>query len=188
MSSLKERIEALKKRGPVEIVTAPLLYPTPRWLADKMAELLDVESHHKILEPSAGTGALLDALERVGPDEMTEPVEAWELVPQLKQALRLKYKTGKAVFGGDFLEVEPLPRFDRILMNPPFNGGADIKHVLHALKFLKPGGRLVAIVANGPRQNDKLKPLCESWEVLPAGTFEHAGTMVNCVLMVVQND
>jgi hypothetical protein len=33
---------------------------------------------------------------------------------------------------------------------------------MHALKMLKPGGRLVAICANGPRQNDKLRPIVES--------------------------
>jgi hypothetical protein len=47
-------------------------------------------------------------------------------------------------------------------MNPPFANADDIKHIMHALKMLKPGGRLVAICANGPRQNDKLRPIVES--------------------------
>jgi hypothetical protein len=71
--------------------------------------------------------------------------------------------------------------------------GADIEHILHALKFLaKPGydeatgGLLVAICANGPRQQAELRPLATTWEELPDGTFAEAGTNVRTVLMTVQ--
>lgn len=75
--------------------------------------------------------------------------------------------------------------FDRIVMNPPFENGADIKHIEHARHLLKPGGRLVAICANGPRQRDRLMPLASHWEDLPPGTFKDAGTMVNTALLVI---
>jgi len=75
-------------------------------------------------------------------------------------------------------------------MNPPFINGSDIKHIEHALKFLKPGGRLVAICADGPRQNATLKPIAEDsggfWEPLPAGTFKDQGTNVNTVLLTIE--
>jgi hypothetical protein len=52
------------------------------------------------------------------------------------------------------------------------------------------GGRLVAICADGPRQNATLKPLAEdsggTWEPLPAGTFKEQGTGVNTVLLVIE--
>jgi hypothetical protein len=35
----------------------------------------------------------------------------------------------------------------------------------------------------GPRQHDKLQPLADSWEYLPAGTFE--GTNVRTVLLTM---
>jgi hypothetical protein len=74
-------------------------------------------------------------------------------------------------------------------MNPPFANADDIKHIMHALKMLKPGGRLVAICANGPRQNDKLRPLVEArggiWEELPSDTFIDAGTGVRTVLLML---
>jgi hypothetical protein len=70
-------------------------------------------------------------------------------------------------------------------MNPPFENGADIKHITHAISFLKPGGRLVAICANGPRQNEKLRPLADTWEPLPDGTFKESGTGVNTVLLTI---
>jgi hypothetical protein len=69
-------------------------------------------------------------------------------------------------------------------MNPPFDNGADIKHTLHALGFLKPHGCIVGICANGPRQQEKIKPLTEFWEELPAGTF--AGTNVRAALFVIR--
>ena len=49
----------------------------------------------------------------------------------------------------DFLETTPEPVYDRVIMNPPFTRGADAKHVLHALGFVKPGGLLVSVMSNG---------------------------------------
>lgn len=75
-------------------------------------------------------------------------------------------------------------------MNPPFQDGVDIEHIRHAVKFLKPGGRLVALCANGPRQRAALKTLAEdsggSWEDLPTGVFKAEGTGVNVALLVIE--
>jgi methylase of polypeptide subunit release factors len=104
--------------------------------------------------------------------------------------LSAKYKR---VYPGDFLERgawELGGKFDRIIMNPPFINGADIKHIKHALPMLKPDGRLVAICANGPRQQAQLKPIAEGsggfYEPLPAGTFKDKGTNVNTALLVIE--
>jgi hypothetical protein len=84
----------------------------------------------------------------------------------------------------------PLGRFDAVLMNPPFENASDIAHIFHAAQFLKPGGRLVAICANGSRQNAKLKPWAEAsggiWEELPPNTFAASGTGVNVALLVYE--
>jgi hypothetical protein len=90
----------------------------------------------------------------------------------------------------DFLECNgDLGTFDRIVMNPPSANADDIKHILHAMKMLKPGGRLVVVCANGPRQNDKLRPIVEArggiWEELPPDTFIGAGTGVRTVLLML---
>jgi len=52
--------------------------------------------------------------------------------------------------------------------------------------MLAPGGRLVALCANGPRQRDQLRPLCQLWEDLPAGSFKAAGTGVNVSLLIIE--
>jgi 16S rRNA G1207 methylase RsmC len=65
-------------------------------------------------------------------------------------------------------------------MNPPFAQGADIEHISHALRLLKPGGRLAALCANEPRQNASLRPMVEvrggKWETPAADTFKSEGT------------
>lgn len=187
-------------RAGVTVVSAPQLFPTPDALADRMAEELDARAGHRVLEPSAGTGQLIRAVFRWslahrGPHEMTYPrVEAVEVSPALCGQLRRSFGNNEVwVHESDFLtlspDVESLDRYDRVILNPPFAGGQDIAHIKHALTFVKPGGRLVAICANGPRQQAELRPLVEenggTWEELPEGTFQSSGTGVRTVLMVV---
>ena len=170
--------EALKTG--VQTVSAPQLFPTPDDLADKMASYLDIENGHTLLEPSAGTGALLSAVRR----RMVAAVHTIiEMNCKLANRLRQDYD---GVTQADFLQCGPeLGTFDRVLMNPPFANGADIKHIEHARGMLKPGGRLVAICANGPRQRAAFMDVAEHWEDLPAGTFKEAGTNVNTALLVL---
>ena len=65
-------------------------------------------------------------------------------------------------------------------MNPPFERGQDAEHVQHAYERLKPGGRLVAIMSNGPFfRSDKKAEGFRNWldtvdgshEELPEGSF-----------------
>ena len=159
------------------------LFPTPADLAARMVELADIEPGMRVLEPSAGTGRILDQL-----PEGCEVV-AVEINASLGGRLDA---TRRAVVIGDFLQCTPetlWSSFDRILMNPPFANADDIKHIRHALAFLKPGGKLVAICANGPRQNAQLRPLVEQhggeWENLPPDTFAESGTAVNTALFTL---
>src|SRR5690606_258873 len=94
---------------------------------------------------------------------------------------------------GDFLEVTPELAafwkerpgflFDAVVANPPFEDGADITHVQHAFGFLKPGGRLAAIVSEGCFfRQDRQATAFRAWfeehrvgdEKLPAGTFDRS--------------
>lgn len=182
-----EAFDALKQtlKAGVQVVSAPQLFPTPADLVQKMIYAAGLHKYPalRILEPSAGTGAILRGLE---PWDTAEVV-AVEVNRQLVERLAaIKWPGNVSVCLNDFLSCNgDLGKFDRILMNPPFENAADVKHILHAISFLKPGGRLVALCANGPRQNDKLKPLASSWETLPAGTFEESGTNVNAALLVI---
>jgi phospholipid N-methyltransferase len=171
-------------RAGVQVVSAPQLFPTGDSLAERMAGLAGIEDGDEILEPSAGTGALLRAIRAC--NAAIGGTVAVEINHGLAAQLERGGLAGK-VINVDFLSLSPetVGRFDRIVMNPPFAGGADIKHIKHAVTFLKPGGRLVAICANGPRQQEALTDLATHWEQLPAGSFASSGTLVNTALLVI---
>lgn len=169
-------------RAGVQVVTAPQLFPTPPDLAARMVEIAEIHEGARVLEPSAGTGAILKA---IGPQPDKVAVE---INPELvKQLARGGAGSGARIIAADFLQCNgDLGKFDRIIMNPPFENGADIRHIQHARGFLKPGGRLVALCANGPRQRAALQPIADSWEDLPPGTFASQGTGVNVALLVIE--
>lgn len=189
----REKAEAVREtlRHGVKVVTAPNLFPTPRALAVRMVDLAGVQPGHRVLEPSAGTGELVAVIVSHGflGFECGGRLVTVEINSELAEGLREQRRRTLYANGdnydvrcGDFLECNgDLGTFDRVLMNPPFDHGSDLRHILHALAFLKPGGRLVAICANGPRQQAELQSRAESWEELPAGTF--AGTNVRAVLL-----
>lgn len=176
-----EAMKASLKAG-VQTVTAPQLFPTPPAIAARMVELADIQPGHRRLEPSAGTGRLLDPQADI-PGE----VVAVELSQALAENLRKRWDDGSVIIHqADFLTCNGnLGTFDRVVMNPPFTHGADIQHILHARHFLKPGGKIVALCANGPRQQAALQPIAEHWEALPAGSFQQGGTGVNVALLVI---
>jgi phospholipid N-methyltransferase len=171
----------------VKVIAVNQLFPTPAELAARMVEMADIQPEHKVLEPSAGEGAIVREIPR---DCRLTAVEInWALCKALERSFP---EEQGPIHHADFLELgtlvgDPIQygTFDRVIMNPPFENGADIKHIAHALKFLKPGGRLVAICANGPRQQAALAPVARSWEPLPAGTF--AGTGVSAALIEISN-
>ncbi len=179
-----DKLRAQLHQG-VQAVSAPQLFPTPPELAARMVELANIEHGHSVLEPSAGTGRILRAIREATAGGAIQT--AIEIDGRLCDRLRV-VEAGAMVQQRDFLQCnDDLGHFDRVLMNPPFANGQDIAHIRHALQMLKPGGRLVAICANGPRQNEQLRPLVEqyggTWEVLPAGTFKESGTGVNAAML-----
>ncbi len=179
-----EKFDALKQslKSGVQVVSAPQLFPTPPDVAARVAELAELAPGLCVLEPSAGTGNLVRAvLDRVDTEVLAYEVNA-SLCAQLSRAFP-SYKL--QVRCKDFLEVTDFQgQYPRVVMNPPFANAADIAHILHARTFLAPGGILVAICADGPRQHDQLRPLAETWEALPAGTFD--GTNVRAVLLTMR--
>jgi predicted RNA methylase len=173
----------------VRTVSAPQLFPTPPDLARRMVHLARLGPEVMgILEPSAGTGRILDEIiaQTLSIDfSYICEIVAVELNFELVDGLRGKCQGGNydrvRVVQADFLEYEGY--FDRIIMNPPFANGADIKHIQHAASLLRPGGRLVALCADGPRQQKAFEDYQS--EALPPGTFSDEGTNVNTRIVVI---
>lgn len=166
---------------------------TPPDLAQRMVD----EAHLRpggscILEPSFGEGRILRALAQTGPLNRYT-ITGYEIDAQRVADARKEFGTtaNLSLKCCDFLQVNPARRFDHVLMNPPFDGGADIEHMIHALRFLRPSGYLVGICAAGPRQRaffDQWVPDSPAswWEDLPAGTFKAEGTNVNAALLCLR--
>lgn len=180
-----------------QAVSAFNLFQTPPEIAARMAELTGNAS--RILEPSAGLGRIYKALRTAqpaaeiclveqSPDCVKELYRLTEIDKQatLKQADFLEVKPASEGNAAIILKDLPFAFFDAVVMNPPFERGRDIKHILHALKFLHNGGLLVALCYNGVRQNKELKPLATTWEVLPEGSFQSEGTRASVVLLTIK--
>jgi predicted RNA methylase len=158
---------------------------TPPELAEAMVERAFAKTNGRlrVLEPSAGTGRLIDAIGmRLDWDV---DITAVELNPAYASGLRMKYATVN-VYEADFLQLDKdaLGEFDVVVMNPPFTGGQDEAHIRHALRMLKMNGRLVAICGNGPRQREQLRSVADSWIDLAPGTFKESGTCVNTAMLI----
>lgn len=160
------------------------VFETPDAIADMVVQLAGISSEHLLLEPSAGSGALLKACQRISrPMHST----AIDIRPETEEDLR---KVAHAVQIGDFIQLAGGMRqmFDRIIMNPPFTGQQDIDHVVSAMLCLRSPGVLVAVMPpsgftaqNGKGEVfrsmfDRFKG--EQWDC-PPGSFKEAGTMVN---------
>ena len=151
-----------------------------------MIEYAEIENGMCVLEPSAGTGNIIDEVVKRYDTE----VLAYEINNNLCNLLINKYPSYRVqVRQRDFLAVTDFQGcYERIVMNPPFENADDIKHIKHALTFLSPSGVLVALCANGSRQREVLKPLADHWEVLPEGSFKQQGTNVNVAMLVIRNN
>jgi protein-L-isoaspartate O-methyltransferase len=189
-NAMRERMAAMKQQlsTGVQVVAAPQLFPTPATLAGRMVDAAAIRPGEHVGEFSAGTGRILAAIADAI-DLAAIQITAVEINQNLARALSQRYPA-VGVVCADFLACgAELGAFDRILINPPFANGQDIAHITHALGYLKPGARLVAICANGPRQQQKLRPLVEDrggrWEALPDDAFEESGTRVRTVLLTI---
>ena len=172
-------------------------FPTPD---DVAARALDGVPFHRregeppllVLEPSAGNGALA----KIAADAECL-VDCVEVHVGRADALR-KSKRYRNVICADFLAWAPgAELYDVIVMNPPFDRERDIDHVVHAMKFLKPGGHLCAIMSAGTefretKKSQAFRELMEAkkarWRDLPAGSFSSVGTNCNTVTIRFYND
>lgn len=162
---------------------------TPPAIVKHLIELAEVRPGMLVLEPSAGIGNIAMELFQIRAN-----CDCIEILPKLcKQMYELGiYKTLEA----DFLSIESKPLYDRVVMNPPFAKQADIDHINHALRCLKPGGKLVSVMSAGVafRENKKttdFRNLIANHsgfiEKLPEGSFKESGTMVSTVIVGIPN-
>jgi predicted RNA methylase len=166
-------------------------FPTSRPLAAELARRLGpIPAGARVLEPSAGKGRLVEAVLEVCP---SAAVTAVELLPENVEAFEA-FSVALTVIREDFLVVHPsaMPAFDFAIANPPFAKRADVTHLLHLARFLRPGGRCAAIAGAGALyRREKLyagfRAFLEAHggtlEAGPEGAFLESGTNVRIALV-----
>jgi predicted RNA methylase len=166
-------------------------FPTPAEVVGRLIELANIEPGMLALEPSAGRGNIVEAVERAG-----AKVDAVELLPANVEALTAQ-GCAQSIRTGDFLSLVPETIYHRVVMNPPFAKQADIHHVNHALKFLRPDGLLVSVMSASVdfRDNRLSKDFREMVEArageiqpLPDGAFKDSGTGVRTVIVTIPGE
>lgn len=161
-------------------------YATPEPVGMKMTEWARPRAGESWLEPSAGHGAIA----RFFPaDTVNHFVE-----PSGVLAGQLAVNTSGLHREGSFEELDLHNKYDVIVMNPPFgSGGATaVAHLEKAVKHLRDGGRIVALLPEGPAADKRLDKFYEDVKgvyrrgsvSLPAATFERAATRVKTRILV----
>jgi hypothetical protein len=184
-----DAMEQIILTGEVNFARPPKFgyFPTPLALGLRVSDLADIPADAIVLEPSIGQGHLAEAVKQTMPPAT---IKGYELLPGNIEKIGGRFDVTQA----DFLSITPEPIYDRVVMNPPFEKQADIRHVMHAHRFLKPTGRLVSIMSASVTFRDN--KLTEDFRAFLAerdgeieenepGAFRESGTMVNTVTVSV---
>lgn len=170
-------------------------YPTPAEVVDHLLDGLRIEPGTRILEPSAGVGALVRLLLAQGAN-----VDAIEVHPDRAEALRGIAHPALSVKCANFLKLPARPVYSCVAMNPPFYHTTWADHVRHAFDFLKPGGELRAILpasaeVGSTAKHERFRAWAEShaprgwrrglWRDLPAESFASVGVRINTVVLTL---
>ncbi len=167
-----------KKRTGTALTKDLAYYPTPYSVIERVLSDIRFTPDMRVLEPSCGDGRFIRAILAQEPTARVTGIEVH--AARAKQAQQAGYN----VMMANFLETVPDPNFDLVVMNPPFCGKTYQKHVDHARKFLKAGGRLVAVLPATAHLDhgfagDPTKRWNPCWSELPLASFKDSGTNVN---------
>lgn len=117
-------------------------FSTPPALAEWLVSLSDVKPGYAVLEPSAGTGAIIKAIHKTCPEVV---VDAFELMPENRQTLEKMINV--SLVDEDF--TQGVPRlYDRIFANPPFARNQDIRHARMMYDALDPNGGEMCVITS----------------------------------------
>lgn len=167
-------------------------FGTPDELADEMATSIHFESDDKVLEPSAGRGALIKAVFRSSGGRI-KYIDCCELMEQNQRFL--DKIDGVRLIGTDFLQLQGRnDYYDMVVANPPFTKAQDIDHVYKMWEVTKNNGTILTLMSTGWRtKSDKKSVSFREWlervgayqRDIPAGAFKESGTNVATVFLVI---
>lgn len=188
-------LDQLQRTSQEHINELHQFYPTPQAVAEMVAEAsgldrVDVLENIRILEPSAGTGALLKEL----PTRLLFAVTVVEPDKRHWLLLRGLAPDVRTVTFEEYYESAKADKdtYSHVIMNPPYSSGCDISHVYMAYDLLRPNGRLVAVLSENVLYYDNetnrefyswLKEHGAEITQLPHGVFKESGTTIDTILV-----
>jgi type I restriction-modification system DNA methylase subunit len=188
-TELLKQIASSEKRN---LLLEYQFFETPQALADKLVSLAHINECHRILEPSAGRGALLTAINKVLPGKV---IDCYELM-DLNQSFLKKIPTA-SFKGADFIKNDGTS-YDRIIANPPFSNNQDIVHIQEMYTLLNPGGCIATISStHWQHSNNSTEKRFRNWLkfvdalIVPieAGSFKTSGTNVAAsIITIIRHD
>ncbi|QIK58790.1 N-6 DNA methylase [Dysgonomonas sp. HDW5A] len=168
-------------------------FATPPAIAERLVDLADIKPEHVILEPSAGQGAIINAIHKVCPDAVVDCFELMDLNRSFLEKL-----DNINILGNDFLAEKKDKLYDLIIANPPFSKNQDIEHVAEMYKCLKDNGRLISIMSNhwrfaSGKKEAAFKEFIEEEGArvydLEPGDFKESGTNIQaCIIVLDRNN
>lgn len=182
----------LKEKGKCNLQKDFQFFETPDHLADWIVSLAGVIScTDKVLEPSAGRGALVRAIHRKCNDII---VDCCELMPENREIL--KKMDGIKLIEEDFTKIVGR-KYNKIIANPPFAKNQDIRHVRLMYHILEKGGTIAAITSRHWQVGQEKECMdFRSWvkeigaEIyeIEEGTFNESGTGIGTLAVVINKN
>lgn len=185
-----EALEILVSGGKVNPKKSFQFFGTPSALADRLVTYADINSYDTVLEPQAGQGAIVKAIQRRCPGIQVKGCELMSLNRKFLTANIADFE----LIGDDFLLLDKSIKFTRIVANPPFTKNADIDHTLKAYEHLEEGGRLATITSrhwqiSSNRKESEFRDFLEKVgaEIIEvdAGEFKESGTAISSLILII---
>ena len=163
-------------------------FATPEKLARILVSHAQVTDEDTILEPSAGQGAIIKAINEV----CNVTVDCYELMEQNRKVLN-ESGLNFNLLGDDFL-ADHKKYYTTIIANPPFTKNQDIEHLREMYEHLEDGGRVVCITSESwTFGNQKKQVEFREWLEtknyhlfkIESGEFKESGTQVGGRIVVI---
>lgn len=163
-------------------------FETPEVLADYLVELAEIDDYHTILEPSAGRGAIIKAIQKLS--------RCWVNYYEISETNKkyLDSLDNVRCLGNDFLCNDD-GKFQRIVANPPFSKNQDIQHIMRMYNRLDEGGILVSCASrhweiSKDKKSVEFRKFLEMVNAeikdIDEGTFKKSGTMIGAKIIIIK--
>lgn len=160
-------------------------FETPEDLAEELVKYIPKElPSNTILEPSAGRGSIVRAVNKLRPELKVCHCELMEL--------NRKMFNGNSIFiKDDFLALDNKDKFDVVIANPPFNKNQDIEHFYKMVECANI--RVISIMSKHWKHcNNKKETAFREFlsanktQVIDieAGRFKSSGTMISSCIVI----